>query len=413
MATPLRFFRRRRRQPRGGATPKTSFFGPTQHPASTPGDAFFAPSLTWVQPKLTVNQPGDAHEQEADKMADHVVQRAAMKPDDEKIQRRAKHEEEDHVQRKPDDEKIQKKDAKEDEKPIQKKDEKVEKMPVQKKAAVAAAPSAAPVSAHQLNATKGQGSPLPASTQAEMAQAFGHDFRNVRIHTTSQAEQLSQALRAQAFTHGKDVYFNRGNFNPETTEGKRLLAHELTHVVQQNATDLPVVQRYAVPASLPCTDVVDWLNTNSPYAPEWAETRCTYSFNGQLRVQFETLADNTVRATATGSPRLSVAKTCPIDGPTWSPSARPNQAAERAAWQSMKSTLNAHEQQHRQIGEQQRVVLQTNYRAVNLTATGSDRADALAQLQQQVSALQQQWVQDAQAAQDAIDPFRGAVLSCP
>lgn len=413
MATLVRFFRRRRRQPKGGATPKSSFFSPVGSQLTPAGEPFFTPATTLVQTKLTVNQPSDAHEQEADRMAEHVVQRTAMKTDEDKMQRTAMKTDEEKVQRrgKHEDDNVQCK-AEHDEEKIQKKDAKDEEKPIQKKTTATAASSAAPVSAHQIHSTKGQGSALSTGTLAEMSQAFNHDFQSVRIHTTSQAEQLSEGLQAQAFTHGKDIYFNAGKYNPETTDGKRLLAHELTHVVQQSSSESHDIQRYPVPGSLACNEVVDWLNANSPYAPEWAETRCTYSFSN-VRVNTRALPDGTVRATVTGSPSLSVTKACPIDSPNWSPTARPNRAAELAAWNSMKTTLAAHEQRHRQIGEQQRVAMQTSFRAINITVTGADQADAMQQAQQRVADLQQQWTQDAQAAQDAIDPFRGAVLTCP
>ena len=85
----------------------------------------------------------------------------------------------------------------------------------------------------QLQRTKGQGYPLPKPTLIEMGNAFGQDFSNVRIHTDQTAVEMNRRLKSQAFTHGKDIYFNQGKFNPESKTGKKLLAHELTHVVQQ------------------------------------------------------------------------------------------------------------------------------------------------------------------------------------
>ena len=90
----------------------------------------------------------------------------------------------------------------------------------------------------RLNHQKGQGSPLPDSTRASMESGFGVDFQHVNIHTGDQAVQMNQSLGAQAFTYGSDIYFNKGKYQPETTDGKHLLAHELTHVVQQNKTNL-------------------------------------------------------------------------------------------------------------------------------------------------------------------------------
>jgi len=85
----------------------------------------------------------------------------------------------------------------------------------------------------QLNRSKGGGASLSTSTNGFMSQAFGNDFSNVRVHTDSNAVQMNQGLNARAFTHGSNIYFNKGEYQPESSDGKRLLAHELTHVVQQ------------------------------------------------------------------------------------------------------------------------------------------------------------------------------------
>lgn len=81
--------------------------------------------------------------------------------------------------------------------------------------------------------TKGMGMALPDDIRAEMEGKFHSDFSQVRIHTGEKAELMTNMIDAQAFTHGYDIYFNAGKYQPNTTEGKRLLAHELTHVVQQ------------------------------------------------------------------------------------------------------------------------------------------------------------------------------------
>jgi hypothetical protein len=60
------------------------------------------------------------------------------------------------------------------------------------------------------------------------------DFSKVQIHTDNKSAQMNQELGVRAFTHGRDVYFGIGQYNPQSNEGKRLLAHELTHVVQQS-----------------------------------------------------------------------------------------------------------------------------------------------------------------------------------
>lgn len=104
---------------------------------------------------------------------------------------------------------------------------------------------ASPQISTQIESTRGHGQPLPENTRTEMESGIGADFSGVKVHTDAQAVGLNRALGAQAFTHGNDVYFNSGKYNPETTAGKRLLAHELAHVVQQRASSNSQVQRRA------------------------------------------------------------------------------------------------------------------------------------------------------------------------
>ena len=87
-----------------------------------------------------------------------------------------------------------------------------------------------------LKNTKGQGQTLPKETNLQMKQILGQDFSNVTIHTDNKSIQMNQELQSQAFTHGSDVYFNQGKYNPHSNDGQQLLAHELTHVVQQTGT---------------------------------------------------------------------------------------------------------------------------------------------------------------------------------
>lgn len=84
----------------------------------------------------------------------------------------------------------------------------------------------------QLNHLQGGGQTLPAGLRGMMERGFDRDFSQVRLHTDSEAAGLSSSINAKAFTHGNDIYFNRGQFSPETSEGQRLVAHELAHVAQ-------------------------------------------------------------------------------------------------------------------------------------------------------------------------------------
>lgn len=84
----------------------------------------------------------------------------------------------------------------------------------------------------RLGASTG-GTPLPAATRAFMEPRFGADFSGVRLHTGSQAAQMNRDIGAQAFAHRQNIYLGGGQTNVESSSGKKLLAHELTHVIQQ------------------------------------------------------------------------------------------------------------------------------------------------------------------------------------
>jgi Domain of unknown function (DUF4157) len=171
------------------------------------GQGFFKPARPGIQTKLTVGEPNDVYEKEADHTADQVVRGLNASP------AAAEGSAGKAVRRKP---------------IFESKNE-----AVQKKAAVTGAATASPAVESSLKSSKGGGSPLPAATKNQMESSFGTDFSGVRVHNDSAARKMNKDLNAQAFTHGKDIYFNGGKYNTGSSDGKRLLAHELTHVVQQ------------------------------------------------------------------------------------------------------------------------------------------------------------------------------------
>lgn len=235
-----------------------------------------------IQAKLTIGQPNDPYEKEADAMADKVVQRLSepntgftnknenivqAKPvaspitpfvqtkcaaceQEEKLQKKDEMDEES-----PQMEKLQTKpifesnaEPPEDENNIQRKCaecEKEDKKKVQTKTENNSTQNASSSIEATLNSSKGGGGPLPDNSLHQMESSFGADFSNVRIHTDSSAVQMSKDLNAQAFTHGSDIYFNSGKYDSNSNSGKHLLAHELTHTLQQGgATGLrPLFKR--------------------------------------------------------------------------------------------------------------------------------------------------------------------------
>ena len=86
---------------------------------------------------------------------------------------------------------------------------------------------------------RGRGQALSDTIRQPMEQAFGADFSGVKIHTDAQSDILNRSISARAFTTGKDIFFRQGAYNPESKGGQELLAHELTHVVQQGGGSTP------------------------------------------------------------------------------------------------------------------------------------------------------------------------------
>lgn len=89
----------------------------------------------------------------------------------------------------------------------------------------------------QLTASKSSGKYMQPDTQHFMESRMGKDFSDVKIHTGRNAVEMSKNLAARAFTYGSDIYFNENQYQPHTAAGKKLLAHELTHVIQQSGKD--------------------------------------------------------------------------------------------------------------------------------------------------------------------------------
>lgn len=185
-----------------------------------------------IQAKLTIGPPNDLYEQEADRVADTVMRmpepKVQRQPDEEKQE----DDDEEVVQTKPIAGQItplvQRQTAAEE-----KDDEEDET--VQAQAAPNHTPEVTPSIAANINALKGGGRPLDPATRAFMEPRFGHDFSQVRVHTDTQAAESARGVNALAYTLGKDVVFGAGQYAPGTARGQRLLAHELTHVVQQGS----------------------------------------------------------------------------------------------------------------------------------------------------------------------------------
>jgi hypothetical protein len=99
----------------------------------------------------------------------------------------------------------------------------------------------------QINSARGRGAPLDPGLRDHMSGALGHDFADVRVHDDALASTLAQSVQARAFTTGADIFFARGEYQPAAASGRELLAHELTHVIQQRGAPVTGEMRVSDP----------------------------------------------------------------------------------------------------------------------------------------------------------------------
>lgn len=179
-----------------------------------------------LQPKLTSHTPGDQYEQEADRIADQVMRMSSSgtqqvspfmggSPEDRK------------------DESASKK-------------EKSPKQALQTKRVQGAGTTGNEVPSKVHHVLSSPGQPLNVASRSFMESRFGHDFSRVRVHTDARANESAREISAKAYTVGEHLAFGTGHYAPNTSKGQRLLAHELSHVIQQGAAS-PTQGRVSVP----------------------------------------------------------------------------------------------------------------------------------------------------------------------
>lgn len=177
---------------------------------------------TRIQAKLTISQPNDKHEQEADRMAEAVMRMPA--PQMQRQPENNEEKQEELIRTKPISAKItpliQRRVIPEDE------ERQVQARGNGKTSRVT------PYFKSGLNIL-GNGQPLSKETRAFFEPRFGRDFSGVRVHTDYRANQLTRSINARAFTKENDIVFGKGEFAPETKKGRNLIAHELVHTIQQ------------------------------------------------------------------------------------------------------------------------------------------------------------------------------------
>jgi hypothetical protein len=297
-----------------------------------------------IQPKLKVGAPNDIYEQEADRVAEQImrmpasaVQRAptwsdttspSCRDEDEiqtkpiadtitpLVQRQSEPEEEEEeaipeeAEVEPEEpspilESVPTRDAdelgEEEEEPSQSEpeeeeeqaipeededpDKEEEEETIQAKRAKGQTPRAASHIEDQIHGLRGGGQPLPGTERAFFEPRFGQDFSGVRVHTGMWAAEAAETAQARAFTLGRDVVFGAGQYSPGTISSRKLLAHELTHVVQQNkvpskASIRGVIQRQARKPSVRTTAKVCKRVMPSPPVPQIHRVSPWHTFLG-------------------------------------------------------------------------------------------------------------------------------------
>ncbi|MEM9324165.1 MAG: DUF4157 domain-containing protein [Bacteroidota bacterium] len=170
-----------------------------------------------------------------------MLQAQSMEEEEEMLQAQPLEEEEEvQMQVEEEEEEMMQMEAEEEEEEVQAKEEESEEEQLRKKPAVQLAEDgqryATQGVSKELDQRKSGGDPLNPTVQQDLGSKMGADFDDVRVHKDEAAASLSDRLGARAFTHGNHIYFNRGQYDPGSSAGRHLLAHELTHVIQQKGT---------------------------------------------------------------------------------------------------------------------------------------------------------------------------------
>jgi hypothetical protein len=204
---------------------------------------------------LKINSPNDKYEQEADKVAEQV-----MRMPEQTVQRKcAKCNEEDEM--------------------------------IQTKSQGDSGKIATSGLMNQIQNTKGNGQMMDANTRSFMEPRFGMDFSKVKIHSDNRAAGMSQGINAKAFTVGQDIYFNNGAYSPGSVDGKKLLAHELTHVMQQQGRHT-TIQREESEMVFTTTEAELALAENRTESVDHQERRIQVSIALQRAINFLQAAIN-------------------------------------------------------------------------------------------------------------------------
>lgn len=278
------------------ASPRTSRKAPGPEPEkaqrkSTRLSPFYNAGPT-VQPKLRVSRADDAHEKEAEAVADRIMadepvntvsqtteedaaQPIRRREEDEEMAQALRRQEEEEaaqplrrmeeeeeaaqplrrmeeeeetsqpVRREEEEEAAQslRRQEEEEAQTLRRQEEEEAAQPLSRRAEENGAPQLSPESDQTIQTMRGSGEPLPEDVRLDMEKRLGADFSDVGIHRDSAAAELCQEIQARAFTVGRDIFFASGEYAPESRRGRKLLAHELAHVAQNRSRIGRVVRR--------------------------------------------------------------------------------------------------------------------------------------------------------------------------
>jgi hypothetical protein len=234
-----------------------SFFGEMVH------EPFFRPAAAVAQPAVINRQCADCKKEEKqvqraedkkeeekkimkkeDKKEEQKVQRQPEKKEEDKVMKKEDKKEEEKVQRQPEkkeEEKLQREPEKGDGKVMKAEDKKEEDKLHKKEAGTSATPSK--TVSNYIGSLNGKGQSLAPQANSFFSSKMGYDFTDVKVHTDKEAAESAKAVNAKAYTIGNNVVFNEGQYDTESGEGKKLMAHELTHVMQQGAVQRKKILR--------------------------------------------------------------------------------------------------------------------------------------------------------------------------
>jgi hypothetical protein len=414
-------YRRRRRQAPAAHDSKffkresgleQSFFGEPQK------QAFFQNQHT-IQRKCEhcEEEEKNVHREADKKEDDKMVQKMEEKKEDDKSVHRMEDKKEDK-------EVHRMEDKKEDKEVHRMEDKKKEDKDVNRKAGAASTPAASSAASY-ISSLNGKGSELPAASRHFFQNAMGANFKDVKIHTGSQAAESAAAINAKAYTIDNNIVFAANQFNTETHEGKKLLAHELTHVMQQSGN---VMRKTAIPNSmLPENELEKGLGTVTGHGSSKANKR---NYGTSVNVQgstdanfdhgnFSTERMHTTRATgygdcgtaacvhATGT-MVSVFRAHPtVTIPAVPSGLTPCQ--QQRVQTFITTVLAPHEQQHARAFNTYNGIVRTAF-----DYTGCQTADALANHLQPIhDGIENTRAAAANALSDALDPFNGTIdINC-